>query len=60
MITKKERKQAEAFARSQYQDVIKVDVKEDPENESSLIVIVTRGREMPPMKLERSNSTEKK
>lgn len=43
MITKKERQEAEKFARSQYQDVLKVEVKEDPDNESSLILSSREG-----------------
>ena len=53
MITKAERKEAEKLARSMYQDVLKVEIKEDPEDESSLILIVTRGKKMPPMKIAR-------
>lgn len=54
MITKKERREAEKVARSFYQDVIDVEIKEDPEDESSLILIVTRGKKMPPIKVERN------
>ena len=53
MITKAERKEAEKLARSMYQDVLKVEIKEDPDNESSLLIIVTRGKTMPPIKMER-------
>lgn len=56
MVTKKERQEAEKFARSQYQDVLKVEVKEDPDNESSLILIITRGRTLPPIRMPRGDS----
>ncbi len=59
MITKKERKEAEKAARSLYQDVLKVEVEEDPENESSLLLIITRGRVMPPVRIDRTESTPK-
>lgn len=57
MITKAERKEAEKLARTYYQDVLNVEVKEDPDDESSLILIVTRGKKMPPICLDRSNKT---
>lgn len=53
MISKKERKEAEKAARSLYQDVLTVDVKEDTENESSLLLIITRGKQMPTVRLDR-------
>lgn len=59
MITKQERKEAEKAARSLYQDVLKVDVKEDPDNESSLLLTITRGRVMPPVRIDRKTSTPK-
>lgn len=55
MITKSERKQVEKAAKKLYQDVIKVDIKEDPENESSLLVTVIRGTRMPVLKLDRDS-----
>lgn len=55
MITKSERKQVEKAAKKLYQDVIKVDIKEDPENESSLLVTVIRGTKLPILKLDRAN-----
>lgn len=57
MITKKERKDADTLARSLYQDVLKVEVKEDPDDESSLLLIVTRGRKMPTVRIDRKTST---
>lgn len=56
MISKKERKEAEKAARSLYQDVLTVDVKEDPENESSLLLTITRGRKMPTVRIDRETS----
>ena len=53
MITMKERKDAETLARSLYQDVLKVEVKEDPDDESSLFLIVTRGVKLPRLKVDR-------
>lgn len=53
MITKQERKEAEKAARSLYQDVLKVDVKEDPNDESSLLLTITRGRVMPTVRIDR-------
>lgn len=53
MITKKERKEAEKAARSLYQDVLTVEVKEDPDDESSLRLIITRGQKMPEVCLDR-------
>lgn len=55
MITKKERKEIEDFVRTQYQDVLKVEVKEDPDDESSLLVLVTRGLVLPPIKVSRGD-----
>ena len=59
MITRQERKEAEKAARSLYQDVLKVDVKEDPNDESSLLLTITRGRVMPPVCIDRKASTPK-
>ena len=59
MITRQERKEAEKAARSLYQDVLKVDVKEDPDDESSLLLTITRGRVMPPVRIDRKASTPK-
>ena len=59
MITKQERKEAEKAARSLYQDVLKVDVKEDPNNESSLLLTITRGRVMPTVRIDRRVVTPK-
>lgn len=59
MITRQERKEAEKAARSLYQDVLKVDVKEDPNDESSLLLTITRGRVMPPIRIDRKASTPK-
>lgn len=56
MITKAEKKAAEKAARACYQDVIKVDVKEDPNDESSLLLIITRGVTMPPVKINRNET----
>lgn len=56
MISKKERKEAEKAARSLYQDVLTVDIKEDPEDESSLLLTVTRGRKMPAVRFDRATS----
>lgn len=56
MISKKERKEAEKAARSLYQDVLSVNVKEDPDDESSLLLIITRGRTMPAVKMDRDTS----
>lgn len=53
MITKKERKEAEKLARSLYQDVLKIEVKEDPDNESSLLLNITRGKVMPEIRVDR-------
>ena len=53
MISKKERKEAEKAARSLYQDVLTVDVKEDSDDESSLFIIITRGIKMPEVSLDR-------
>lgn len=60
MITKKERKDAETLARSLYQDVLKVEVKEDPDDESSLFLIVTRGVKLPRLKVDRQTGKIKK
>lgn len=60
MITKKERKDAETLARSLYQDVLKVEVKEDPDDESSLLLIVTRGVKLPRLKVDRQTGKIKK
>ena len=57
MITKQERKEAEKAARSLYQDVLKVEVKEDPDNESSLLLTITRGRVMPTVRIDRKAVT---
>ena len=59
MITKQERKEAEKAARSLYQDVLKVEVKEDPDNESSLLLTITRGRVMPTVRIDRKVVTPK-
>ena len=59
MITKQERKETEKAARSLYQDVLKVDVKEDPNDESSLLLTITRGRVMPPVRIDRKAVTPK-
>lgn len=59
MITKQERKEAEKAARSLYQDVLKVEVKEDPDNESSLLLTITRGRVMPTVRIDRKAVTPK-
>lgn len=60
MITKKERKDVETLARSLYQDVLKVEVKEDPDDESSLFLIVTRGVKLPKLKVDRQTGKIKK
>ena len=59
MITKQERKEAEKAARSLYQDVLKVEVKEDPDIESSLLLTITRGRVMPTVRIDRKVVTPK-
>lgn len=59
MITKQERKEAEKAARSLYQDVLKVDVKEDLNDGSSLLLTITRGRVMPTVRIDRKASTSK-
>lgn len=59
MITKQERKEAEKAARSLYQDVLKVEVKEDPDDESSLLLTITRGRVMPIVRIDRKATTPK-
>lgn len=56
MISKKERKEAERMARSLYQDMLTVDVKEDPNDGSSLLLTITRGRKMPTVRLDRETS----
>lgn len=56
MISKKERKEAEKAARSLYQDVLSVNVKEDPDDESSLLLTITRGRKMPTVRIDRETS----
>lgn len=56
MISKKERKEAERMARSLYQDMLTVDVKEDPNDGSSLLLIITRGRKMPTVRINRETS----
>ena len=53
MITKKERREAEQVARSMYQDVLRVEIKEDPEDESSLLLSITRGKVMPEIRVNR-------
>lgn len=60
MITKKERQDAELVARSLYQDVLNVNVKEDPADESSLLLIVTRGKTMPPVRIPRKEKSKSK
>ena len=60
MITKKERKEAEKAARSLYQDVLKVEIKEDPDDESSLLLSITRGKVMPAVRLDRNTNAIKK
>lgn len=60
MITKKERKEAEKLARSLYQDILKIEVKEDPDNESSLLLNITRGKVMPAVRLDRNTNMIKK
>lgn len=56
MISKKERKEAEKAARSLYQDVLTVDIKEDPDDESSLFLTITRGRKMSAVRFDRAAS----
>ena len=57
MISKKERKEAERMARSLYQDMLTVDVKEDPNDGSSLLLTITRGRKMPTVRFDRKTAT---
>lgn len=57
MITKAERKAAEKAARSCYQDVLKVEVEEDPNDESSLLLTITRGVKLPQMRMSRNSAT---
>lgn len=57
MISKKERKEAERVVRSLYQDVLTVDVKEDPNDGSSLLLTITRGRKMPTVRFDRKTAT---
>lgn len=56
MITKKERREAEQVARSMYQDVLRVEIKEDPEDESSLLLSITRGKVMPTLCIDRNTN----
>lgn len=53
MISKNERKEIEKTVRTLYQDVIKVEIKEDPDDESSLFLNITRGIKLPTMLLDR-------
>lgn len=56
MITKKERREAEQIARSLYQNVLKVEIKEDPDDESSLLLNITRGQVMPTIRIDRATA----
>lgn len=53
MITKKERKEAEKAAKQLYQDVLSVEIQEDPDDESSLFLNITRGVRMPAVRVAR-------
>lgn len=53
MITKKERKEAEKAAKQLYQDVLSVEIQEDPDDESSLFLNITRGVRMPAVSVAR-------
>lgn len=53
MISKKERTEIEKIVRSLYQDVLQVEIKEDPDNESSLLLSITRGCKMPAIRIDR-------
>lgn len=53
MISKSERKEIEKTVRTLYQNVIKVEIKEDPDNESSLFLNITRGIKLPTVLLDR-------
>lgn len=60
MITKKERQLVEKAARALYQDVVDVEIKEDPTDESSLLLTVVRGVRMPELVVDRVTATPRK
>lgn len=60
MITKKERQLVEKAARALYQDVVDVEIKEDPTDESSLLLTIIRGVKMPELAIDRVTAAPKK
>ena len=59
-ITAKEKREIEKYVKSLYDNVISVEIKENPDDSTELTLNVTRGVTLPPISYKRKTDKEKK
>ena len=59
-VTAKEKREIEKYVKSLYDNVISVEIKENPDDSTDLTLHVTRGVVLPPISYKRKTDKEKK
>lgn len=59
-VTAKEKREIEKYVKSLYDNVISVEIKENPDDSTELTLNVTRGVVLPPISYKRKTDKEKK
>ena len=59
-VTAKEKREIEKYVKSLYDNVISVEIKENPNDSAELTLNVTRGVTLPPISYKRKTDKEKK
>lgn len=58
-VTAKEKREIEKYVKSLYDNVISVEIKENPDDSTELTLNVTRGVTLPPIKYSRKDDSDK-
>ena len=59
-VTIKEKREAEKYAKSLYDNVLSVKIEENPDDSTELLLKITRGVVLPPVKFKRDKDNSKR
>ena len=59
-VTAKEKREAEKYAKSLYDNVLSVKIEENPDDSTELLLKITRGVVLSPVKFKRDNDNSKR
>lgn len=59
-VTVKEKREAEKYAKSLYDNVLSVKIEENPDDSTELLLKITRGVVLPPVKFKRDKDDSKR